>query len=104
MPKPNETIAIVITLLVLFAFIGFYLLTMRLRDPSADNYDDDQEEDDDDGDNDGDDTDSVDLDDFAAQPEIPRPPPPAVHAFRGEPGLEGRGLAAPIGGEGGLSG
>ncbi|KAH8168116.1 hypothetical protein CIB48_g151 [Xylaria polymorpha] len=96
MPKPNETIAIVITLLVLAAFVGFYLLTMRLRDPSAD-YDDDDDDDDDDGDNDGDDTDSADLGAFAAQHEIPRPPPPAVHAFRGEPGLEGRGLATPTG-------
>ncbi|TRX91987.1 hypothetical protein FHL15_007084 [Xylaria flabelliformis] len=83
MPKPNETIAIIITFLLLAGFVVFYLCTVRFNDPSA--YEEDEEEEDEDGN--GDDGDSVDLSAYESHPDIPRPPPPAVHAFRGEPGL-----------------
>ncbi|KAI1749538.1 hypothetical protein F4782DRAFT_533338 [Xylaria castorea] len=87
MPKPNETIAIIITFLILAGFVAFYLCTLRFRDPSSREEDDEDE-------GDGDDGDSLDLSAYAAHPDLPRPPPAAAHAFRGEPGFGERGIAA----------
>ncbi|KAI0549842.1 indoleamine 2,3-dioxygenase [Xylaria curta] len=79
MPAPNEIIAIILTFLILAGFVVFYLSTARFNDPSSV-----REEDEERGDSDGDDGD---LSAYESHPDIPRPPPPAVHAFRGEPGL-----------------
>ncbi|KAI0402204.1 hypothetical protein F4802DRAFT_379573 [Xylaria palmicola] len=84
MTKPNAVIAAVVTTLLLAALLTFYLCIRRLG--NAPDEDDDEDEDDGESRYRRPATRAY-L--FPAAAAYPAPPPPAVHAFRGEPGVGG---------------